>query len=148
MASDEVINDQVSVIGGESYQFVISNVAGNGLSEGGSYEVYLGEEFDYEVMASGAGDFGTNETTIFFVPTSPSADLPTRALVPSSAPSIAERNPSASSREPTGSSRLTRAPTTSPRTENSMASSAANQQTHGAFALGMTIVLLVAALFI
>lgn len=65
-----VANDRVLVQGGGRYQFVISDRMGDGLGgqRPGSYEVFLGEEYGYEILASGAGNFGFNETTKFAVP--------------------------------------------------------------------------------
>lgn len=113
----EVLNDQVSVLGGESYQFVISDSAGNGLSGGGSYEVFLGQEFGYEELASGSGDFGTNETTIFFVPAAE-----TSRVAPSETPRISPA-PSPGpfpARSPTRGSLSTRAPSTNATTTKSI----------------------------
>eukprot|EP00934_Nitzschia_sp_Nitz4_P001043 Nitzschia sp. Nitz4//scaffold108_size72880//43760//45816//NITZ4_005819-RA/size72880-processed-gene-0.39-mRNA-1//1//CDS//3329532681//1043//frame0 len=70
LPTDLVANDVVYVEEGEPYQFVISDRAGDGLagSPPGSFEVYLGEDFDFEVLASGSGNFGYNSTFFFDAP--------------------------------------------------------------------------------
>ena len=99
VSSMKVVNDQVYVKGGENYQFVISDSAGNGLSDGGSYKVYLGEQFGYKMLANGSGDFGANETTIFYVPNNIARSAPSKSpAAPSPAPSTKPPTPRSATR--------------------------------------------------
>lgn len=67
-SSDTEIMDQVSLPGGQGYQFVIKSKMGDDLGAGGSYEVVLGEEFSSQVLAEGNGNFGQEATSVFYVP--------------------------------------------------------------------------------
>lgn len=85
-----VANDRVMVDGGDDYMFVISDLLGDGLGgeSPGSFEVFLGREFEYEVLASGSGDFGENSTFAFSVPCYEGTCAPT--LDPTSSPSFSQ----------------------------------------------------------
>lgn len=105
-----VVNDRVMVDGGDDYIFVISNLMGNGLggTPPGSFEVFMGREFDYEVLASGEGDFGDNATYVFNVPCSDETCAPT--LEPTDYPSYSPVEPGSPTRAPIPRPTPTRSP--------------------------------------